>query len=118
MVCKLSKLHGDWIYTSRRRQEKVDTPQADFTFGMTHTYLKSVLMVYSAAVSRYVRPARFWSVVTPHPMEDTTELSEPMQKFGKVDFSGQTCMETQSNLCGVAQDVKSMGISIPKTQCH
>jgi len=51
-------------------------------------------------------------------MEDITEPSVPMQKFGKVDSSGQTCMETQKNLCGIAQDVKSMGISIPKTQCH
>ena len=68
-------------------------------------------MVYSAAVSRYVRPARFWSVVTPHPMEDTTELSEPMLKFGKVDSSGQTCMETLRNLCGVAQDVKHGNIN-------
>ena len=81
-------------------------------------YLRSVLMVYSAAVSRYLRPAKFWSVVTPHPMEDTTEPSVPMQKFGKADSSGQTCMETQKNSCGVAQDVKSMGISIPETQWH
>ena len=90
----------------------------DFNYGMTHTYSRSVLMVYSAVVSRYVRPERFWSVVTPHLMEDITEHSVPMQKFGKLDYSGQTCMETQRNLCGVAQDVKSMGISIPETQCH
>ena len=76
-----------------------------------------MLMVYSAVVSRYVRPARFLSVVTPHPMEDTTELSEPMQKFGKADSFGQTCMETQRNSCGVAQDAKNMGISIAETQC-
>ena len=117
MVCKSSELYGDWIYTSRRRQE-VDTHSADFTYGMTHAYSRFVLMVYSAAVSRYVRPARFWSVVTPHPMEDITEPFKPMQKFGKVDSSGQTCMETQKNLCGVAQDVRSMGISIPETPCH
>ena len=85
---------------------------------MTHTYSRSVLMVYSTVVSRYVRPARFRSVATPHPMEDITELSELMLKFGRVDSSGQTCMETQRNLCGVAQDVKSMGTSIPETQCH
>ena len=40
-------------------------------------------------------------------MEDITEPSVPMQKFGRADSSGQTCMETQKNLCGVAQDVKS-----------
>ena len=77
-----------------------------------------MLMVYSDAVSRYVRPAKFFSVVTPRHMEDITEPSVPMQKFGRVDFSGQTCMEKQKNLYGVAQDVKSMGISIPETQCH
>ena len=75
-------------------------------------------MVYSAVVSRYVRPARFWSVDTPHLMEDITELSEPLRKFAKVDSFGQTCMETLKNLCGIAQDVKSMGTSIPETQCH
>ena len=85
---------------------------------MTHTYSRFVLMVYSTAVSRYVRPAKFWSVVTPHPMENITEISEPMQKFGKVDSSSQTCMEMLRNLCGVAQDVRSMGTSIPETQCH
>ena len=84
---------------------------------MTHICSKSVLMVYSAVVSRYVRPARFLSVTTPHPMEDITEPSEPMQKFGKVDSFGQTCMETQRNLCGVAQDAKNTGISIRETQC-
>ena len=46
------------------------------------------------------------------------ELSVPMQKFGRADSSGQTCMEMQKNLCDIAQDVKSMGISIPETQCH
>ena len=50
-------------------------------------------------------------------MEDITELSGPMQKFGKVDSFGQTCMEMQRNLCGIAQDAKNMGISIPETQC-
>jgi len=75
-------------------------------------------MVYSAVVSRHLRPARFLSVVTPHSMEDITEPSVPMQKFGRADFSGQTCMETQKNLCGVAKVVKSMGISIPEMQCH
>ena len=91
---------------------------AGFTYGMTNIYSKSVLMVYSTTVSRCVRPAKFLGIVTPHHMEDITKPSVPMQKFGKVDFSGQTCMETQSNLCGVAQDVKSMGISIPEMQCH
>ena len=85
---------------------------------MTYIGSKSALMVYSAVVSRYVRPARFWSVVIPHPMEDTTEPSERMQKFGKADSFGQTCMETRKNSCGVAQDVKSTGISIPEMQCH
>ena len=50
-------------------------------------------------------------------MEDITEPSEPMQKFGKVDSFGQTCMEMQRNLCGIAQDAKNMEISIPETQC-
>ena len=85
---------------------------------MTHIYSRSALMVYSAVASRYVRPARFWNVVTPHLMEDITEPSEPMQNFGKVDYFGQTCMETRKNSCGVAQDAKSLGISIPEMQCH
>ena len=76
---------------------------------MTHIYSKSALMVYSAVASHYVRPARFWSIVTPHPMEDIIEPSEPMQKFGKVDSSSQTCMEMLTSSCGVAQDVRSMG---------
>ena len=46
------------------------------------------------------------------------ELSRPMQKFSKVDSSGQICMETQKNLCGIVQDAKNTGISIPETQCH
>ena len=50
-------------------------------------------------------------------MEDITELSGPMQKFGRVDSFGQTCMETQRNLCGIAQDAKNTGISIPEMQC-
>jgi len=76
------------------------------------------MMVYSDAVSQYVRPVKFLSVVTPRHLEDITEPSVPMQKFGREDSSSQTCMETQKNLCGVAQDVKSMGISIPETPCH
>ena len=85
---------------------------------MIHICSRSALMVYSAVASHYVRPARFWSIVTPHPMEDIIEPSEPMQKFGKVDSFGQTCMETRKNSCGVAQDVKNTGISIPEMQCH
>jgi len=50
-------------------------------------------------------------------MEDIMELSRPMQKFGKVDSFGQTYMETQKNSCGVAQDAKNTGISIPEAQC-
>ena len=85
---------------------------------MTHICSKSAQMAYSAVVSHYVRPARSYSVVTPHPMEDITELSGPMQKFGKVDSFGQTCMETRRNSCGFAQDAKNTGISIPEMQCH
>ena len=59
-------------------------------------------MVYFVAVSHFVRAV---IVVTPRLMEDTTEHSVPMQKFGRVDSSGQTCMETPKNLSGVAQDV-------------
>ena len=83
----------------------------------THICSKSAQMAYSAVVSHYVRPVRFKSVVTPHPMEDITETSGPMQRFDKVDSFGQTCMEMQRNLCGIAQDAKNMGISIPETQC-
>ena len=42
-------------------------------------------------------------------MEDITELSGPMQKFGKVDSFGQTCMEMQRNSCSVVQDAKTHG---------
>ena len=70
-------------------------------------------MVYFVAVSHFVRPGEFLSVVTPRLMEDTMEHSVPMQKFGRVGSSGQTCMETLKNLSGVAQDVRSMGTSIP-----
>jgi hypothetical protein len=85
---------------------------------MTPIYSKSELMVYSAAATRYVRPARFWSDVTPHHMKGIMEHSGPMLKFGRVDSSGQTCMETPKSLCGDAQDFRSMGISIPKMLCH
>ena len=85
---------------------------------MTHIYSKSVLMVYSDAVSQCVRPAKFLSIAIPRHMEDIMELTIPMQKFGRAEFSGRTCIETQNNLCGVAQDVKSMGISILEMQCH
>ena len=71
-------------------------------------------MVYFVAVSHFVRAV---IVVTPRLMEDTTEHSVPMQKFGRVGSSGQTCMETLKNLSGVAQDVRSMGTSIPKMLC-
>ena len=76
--------------------------------------LRSVLMVYFVAVSHFVRPRKFLSVVTPRLMEDTTEHSIPMQKFGRVVSSGLTCMEMLKNLSGVAQDVRSMGTSIPE----
>jgi len=65
-----------------------------------------------------VRPEGFLSVVTPRLMEGITEHSVPMQKFGEVVSSSQTCMETPKNSFGVAQDVKSTGISITVTQCH
>jgi len=74
-------------------------------------------MVYFVAVSHFVRPGEFLSVVTPRLMEDTMEHSVPMQKFGRVGSSGQTCMETPKNLSGVAQDVKSTGILIPEMLC-
>ena len=74
-------------------------------------------MVYSAAVSRFVRPGKFLSIVTPRLMEDTTEHSVPMQKFGRVDSSSRTCMEMPKNLSCVAQDVRSTGTSIPKMLC-
>ena len=90
---------------------------ADSTFGTTHICLRSVLMVYFVAVSRFVRPGGFLSVVTPRLMEDTMEHSIPMQKFGRVVSSGQTCMETPKNSSGVAQDVKNTGISIPEMLC-
>ena len=47
-------------------------------------------------------------------MEDITEPSEPMQKFGKVDSSGRTCMETRKNSGGVAQDVKTREYQFPR----
>ena len=68
-------------------------------------------MVYFGAVSRFVRPRGFLSVVTPHLMEDTTEHSVPMQMFGRVVSSGQTCMETLRNLSSIAQDVNVKNIS-------
>ena len=71
-------------------------------------------MVYFVAVSHFVRPV---SVVTPRLMEDTMEHSVPMQKFGKVGSSSQTCMETLKNLSGVAQDVRSTGTSTPEMLC-
>ena len=74
-------------------------------------------MVYFVVVSRFVRPRGFLSVVTPRLMEDTMEHSVPMQKFGRVVSSSQTCMEMLKNLSGVAQDVKSMGILIPEMLC-
>jgi hypothetical protein len=77
-----------------------------------------MLMVYSTAASRYVRSAQFWSVVTPRHMEDTTEHSGPMLKFGRVDSSVQTCMEMLKSLCGNAQDIRNMGTSIPEMLCH
>jgi hypothetical protein len=66
-------------------------------------------MVYSAAASHYVRPARFYSVVTSHHMEGTMEHSGPMLKFGRVDSSSQTCMEMPKSSCGDAQDVRKHG---------
>jgi hypothetical protein len=51
-------------------------------------------------------------------MEGTTEHSGPMLKFGRVDSSGQTCMETLRSLCSDAQDVRNMGISILEMLCH
>ena len=74
-------------------------------------------MVYFVTVSNFVRPREFLSVFTPYLMEDITEHSVPMQKFGRVVSSGQTCMETPKNLSGVAQDAKSTGISIPEMLC-
>ena len=59
----------------------------------------------------------FLSVVNPRLMEDTTEHSVPMQKFGRVVSFGQTCMETPKNSSGVAGDVRSTGISIPEMLC-
>jgi hypothetical protein len=85
---------------------------------MTPIYSKSVLMVYFAAASRYVRPAKFWSVVTPRHMERIMEHSGPMLKFSRVYSYGQTCMETLKSSCGDAQDGRNMGISIPKMLCH
>jgi hypothetical protein len=75
-------------------------------------------MIYSAAASRYVRPARFLSVVTPRHMEDTTEYSVPMLRSRRVDSSGQPCFEMLRNLCGDAQDIRNMGISTPVMLCH
>ena len=74
-------------------------------------------MVYFVAVSRFVRRGEFLSVVTPLLMEDITEHSVPMQKFGRAGSSSQTCMEMLKNLSGVAQDVRSMGTSIPEMLC-
>jgi hypothetical protein len=74
-------------------------------------------MVYFVAVSRFVRPGGFLSVVTPRLMKDTMKHSVPMQKFGRVVSSGQKCMETPKNSFGIAQDVRSMGISIPEMLC-
>ena len=51
-------------------------------------------------------------------MEDTTEHSGSMQRFGKVDFSSQTCMVMPRNSFGDAQDVRSMGISILEMLCN
>jgi hypothetical protein len=85
---------------------------------MTPIYSKSVPMVYSAAASCYVRPARFLSVVTPHHMDGITEHSGPMLRFGRVYSSSQPCMETLRSLCGDAQDVKNMGTSTLETLCH
>ena len=69
------------------------------------------------AVSHFVRPGEFLSIVTPRLMEDITDHSVLMQKFGKVVSSGQTCMEMPKNSSGVAQDVRSTGISIPEMLC-
>ena len=75
-------------------------------------------MVYFVAVSHFVRPGEFLSVVTPRLMEDIMEHFVPMQKFGRVDSSGQSCMETLKNSFGVPQDVRSTGTSIPEMLCH
>jgi hypothetical protein len=51
-------------------------------------------------------------------MEGTTEHSGPIVKFGKMDSSGPTCVETLKSLYGDAQDVRNMGISTLKMLCH
>ena len=62
-VWELSEFYGDWIYISRWRQEEAIFTSANTTFGRTPIHSKSVLLVYSTATSRYVRPARFLSVL-------------------------------------------------------
>jgi hypothetical protein len=90
----------------------------DITFRMIPIYSKSVLIVYSGAASRYVRPAKFLSVVPPRHTKGTTEHSGPIPKFARVDYFGQTCTKTLRSLCSDAEDVRNMGISILETLCH
>ena len=40
-----------------------------------------------------------------------------LERFGRVDSFGQTCMEMLKNLSGIAQDVRSTGTSIPEMLC-
>ena len=66
---------------------------ADSIFGMTPTYINSTQTDSYIAAFLLAKHLKSRSDVTHPPMEVITRLTRLMQRFGKVDSTGQICIK-------------------------
>ena len=85
---------------------------------MNHTSSESALMTYLEDVYQWKKASRSSNDATHHHMEDIMVDSALIQRFGKVDSSGQPRMKTQRTLSEGVERVRVMGILIQEISCH
>jgi hypothetical protein len=85
---------------------------------MNHTSSESIQMDCSGDVYQLKKESRLLNDVIHHHMEDITEHSAHIQRFGSVDSFGQQYMKTQETLSDGVDRVRGTVIPIQEMLCH
>ena len=63
MVCESREFHGDWIHTSRKRQEEVDTPQQISLLGFSPVVTPILGCNMAILVAIWINCIYVWSLI-------------------------------------------------------
>ena len=85
---------------------------------MIHICLEYALKDYSEDVCQLKKESKSLNAVTLHHMEDIMGHSEHMQRYGRVDFSGQPCIKTRKTSSEGVDHVRGTATSTPEMPCH